>query len=205
MGPPIEACIAMTSKHRRRVLILDNYDSFTWNLAHAFGELGAEVEVVRADSGAAERLAGSDGTHVVISPGPGAPEDAAEARALIRATDGKRPLLGVCLGHQALAVEAGIPVRRLPQPVHGKTAVLKHTQAGLFSGLAGPVPVARYHSLFVDRNDVCDAFAVDAWCQDEPRVVMALRSLKNPTFGVQFHPESFLTDQGAAILSAFLE
>jgi len=180
------------------VLVIDNYDSFTYNLVQYLGELGAEVDVVRNDE--PELLERSPG-RVIVSPGPCTPEEAGLSKQAIRryAEDGV-PVLGVCLGHQALAAEYGGRVIR-GEPVHGKTAEAEHDGRSIFNGLESPVVVGRYHSLIVDPEGLPDTLEVSARAGD---VIMGLRHRELPLEGVQFHPESVLTPHGKEMLATFL-
>lgn len=183
-----------------KLLVIDNYDSFTWNLVQAFQVLGAEVEVRRHDEvDVPGALAlGADG--IVISPGPGAPRDAGISLPLITASLGRVPLLGVCLGHQALCEALGaqvVPARRL---VHGKQSLVAHDGSGLFAGLPSPLPMGRYHSLAV--AELPAALLPCAWAEDGE--LMAVRHAYLPAWGVQFHPESVLSPRGPELLRAFL-
>lgn len=186
------------------VLLIDNYDSFTWNLAHRLGELGAEVDVVRNDVLTPDEAEARAPDHLVISPGPGRPEQAGISIELIRRFAGRLPILGVCLGHQALAAAFGGRVDRAPVLMHGKTSVVAHDGQGLFAGLARTIEVGRYHSLLVPRAGVPEGFAVSAWVEGE-ETVMGLRHERWPVFGLQFHPESVLTPSGHRLLQNFLE
>jgi len=179
------------------LLLLDNYDSFTWNLAHYLEELGACVEVRRNDEVDCGWVNGRSFDAVVLSPGPGRPEEAGISRELIRALAPGTPLLGVCLGHQAIAQAFG--ARTL---VHGKTSEIRHDGSGLFSGLPSPFEATRYHSLVVERSSLPEELQVDAWSDEG--VVMGLRHRELPLYGVQFHPESILTLQGKPLLANFL-
>jgi anthranilate synthase/aminodeoxychorismate synthase-like glutamine amidotransferase len=186
------------------VLLVDNYDSFTWNLAHRLGELGATVRVVRNDAMTVddfERLAPS---RIVISPGPGRPETSGVSVETLRRFAGRVPILGVCLGHQALAIAFGGRVERAPVPMHGKTSQVAHEGTHLFAGLAGPVEVGRYHSLVIPPDHIPEGFVRTAWVQDDG-TVMGIRHVSDPIYGVQFHPESVLTPSGQRILLNFLE
>ncbi|HEY0414183.1 MAG TPA: aminodeoxychorismate/anthranilate synthase component II [Allosphingosinicella sp.] len=186
-----------------RILIVDNYDSFTWNLVRYLRELGAEVKVARNDAiDAAEALAsGADG--FVVSPGPGRPEQAGISLDLIAACAAeRRPLLGVCLGHQAIGVHFGGRVGRAPAAMHGKTSVVTHDGSGLFAWLPSPFTAARYHSLAVEPASVPDCLHVNASAGDG--TVQALRHRTLPIHGVQFHPESVASEHGHALLSNFL-
>ncbi|MBL8756646.1 MAG: aminodeoxychorismate/anthranilate synthase component II [Planctomycetes bacterium] len=180
------------------ILLLDNQDSFVWNLAQAFGELGGVVEVVRSDRVGVDDLAPAQA--LVVSPGPGHPDDAGCSIAAIRRWSGTKPILGVCLGHQAIGAAFGGTVRRGP-PMHGRTSPIEHDGTGLFAGLPQPLPACRYHSLYVADPLPADLLAT-ARLQDG--AVMALRHRTHPTFGVQFHPESFRTPDGPRLLANFL-
>ena len=186
-----------------RVLLIDNYDSFTYNLLQYLAELGAEVVVRRNDAvGVAEAEAlGADA--LVVSPGPGRPEDAGLSVALIRALGPRIPTLGVCLGHQAIAVAYGGEVVLAPAPLHGKTSPISHDGSDpLFAGLPSPFTATRYHSLCVRREGLPEDLAVTAWSDDG--LIMGLRHRRHPVVGVQFHPESILTETGRRILANFL-
>ncbi|MDE2293719.1 MAG: aminodeoxychorismate/anthranilate synthase component II [Elusimicrobia bacterium] len=188
---------------RARVLLVDNYDSFTYNLYQLLRALGAGVAVRRndaVDAASALRLAP---THVVLSPGPGRPEDAGACEELVRALGPRVPLLGVCLGHQALAQALGGVVARAPRIVHGKLSTVTHDGRGVFRGLPRRLAVVRYHSLCVEPRGLPQELAVAARAEDG--VVMALRHRRWPAQGLQFHPESFGTAEGAAMLRNFLE
>ena len=187
-----------------RVLVLDNYDSFTYNLVQYLGELGAEVDVVRNDAvdvdDLLDRLQDGAPARLVVTPGPGAPEQAGiSVEAVRRAAEAGTPVLGVCLGHQALAEAFGGAVVR-GEPVHGKTAEVEHDGRTVFEGLRSPLVVGRYHSLVVDP-ELPDALEVSA---RGGGVVMGLRHRELPAEGVQFHPESVLTEDGRALLANFL-
>ncbi len=183
------------------ILLIDNYDSFTYNLAHLFGELGAEVRVVRNDeieADEAERLAPS---HLVISPGPGRPSDTGVSMELLRRIGSTTPTLGVCLGHQAIVEVFGGEVGQAKRLVHGKSAAVAHDGRGLFSGLPDPFEAGRYHSLAATR--VPDELEVCATTEDGE--VMAVRHRELPVVGIQFHPESVLTPAGPDLARNFLE
>jgi anthranilate synthase/aminodeoxychorismate synthase-like glutamine amidotransferase len=185
------------------VLVIDNFDSFTYNLVQYFGELGARPVVYRNNAitvGEAEAL-GPD--HIVISPGPGRPEDAGVSGDVIRAFAHRVPLLGVCLGHQAIGHVFGGRVVRAPRPLHGKTSVIEHDGRGLFAGVGAPFPAGRYHSLVVADEPWPDDLEVAARSADDG-VVMALRHRTWPLHGVQFHPESVLTGEGRRLIRTFL-
>jgi anthranilate synthase/aminodeoxychorismate synthase-like glutamine amidotransferase len=186
------------------VLLIDNYDSFTWNLAHRLGELGAEVQVVRNDAITLDEIAERAPERLVISPGPGRPETAGITIDAIRRFAGRMPILGVCLGHQALSVAFGGQVDRAPIPMHGKTSLVTHDDSPLFAGLTGPFEAGRYHSLVIPRTAMPPGFIVTAWVEDDD-VIMGVQHERHPIFGVQFHPESVLTTVGHRLLRNFLE
>lgn len=213
------------------ILLIDNYDSFTWNLVQRLGEMdrtlepGRDLVVVRNDEIEPGAIAGLDGgkgpSHIIVSPGPCTPREAGVSGAVISAYSGRVPVLGVCLGHQCMADGVGMTVGRHPVLMHGKTSVIEHDGRGLYEGIASPTTVARYHSLVVDRATIPaetdgdgNGWAVSSWCTDmvdgfETEVVMGLRRVwgdagKQPLEGVQFHPESFMTPEGPAMLWNFL-
>jgi anthranilate synthase/aminodeoxychorismate synthase-like glutamine amidotransferase len=184
------------------VLLLDNYDSFTYNLAHGFGALGFMPRVVRADMVDPDALAADPPAALVISPGPGRPENAGHSVALVRRLSGRVPVLGVCLGHQAIAVAFGGRVIHAPKPAHGFASAIEHDGGCPFEGMPSNIRAGRYHSLVVDDADLPDALTVCARTPDG--LVMALRHKSHPTIGLQFHPESVLTRSGPDMLSNFL-
>ena len=184
------------------LLLLDNYDSFTYNLYQYLGELGASARVVRNDEMTAEDVLALGPERIVISPGPGTPDQAGISLELIRRAAGRVPLLGVCLGHQALAQAFGGRVVRAPTLMHGKTSPIRHDGRTVFAGLPDPFIATRYHSLMVDRASVPDCLEVTAWTDDG--IVMGLRHRRLPLEGVQFHPESILTAAGKDLLRNFL-
>ena len=185
-----------------RVLILDNYDSFTYNLAQALGALGAAVEVTRSDAVSAGALAANPPAALIVSPGPGTPERAGNSMAAIRALSGTIPILGVCLGHQAIGAVFGGRVVRAPAVVHGKTSNVAHGGSGIFAGIPSPFAATRYHSLVVDEATLPAALQVTA--RSEDGLLMAFAHASHHTYGVQFHPESVLTTQGPKLLANFL-
>jgi anthranilate synthase/aminodeoxychorismate synthase-like glutamine amidotransferase len=182
-----------------QLAMIDNYDSFTYNLVQYMAELGAEPEVFRNDGITVDELAKFDG--IVISPGPGRPEDAGISTEAIRKLSGKVPILGVCLGHQCLGEAFGGRVIR-NEPAHGKTSWIRHDNSGVLAGVSDPFEATRYHSLIVERSSVPADLVVTAWTPDG--TVMGLRHTKHPTYGVQFHPESVLTKEGKKILGNFV-
>jgi anthranilate synthase component II len=185
-----------------RVLLIDNHDSFTWNLAHALGVLGAEVEVALSDGVGAGDVSAARCEAVVISPGPGRPEHAGAIVSVIRSCAGRLPLLGVCLGHQAIAQAFGARVVGAATLVHGKTSPIRHDGRGVFEGLPIPFEATRYHSLTVDPLTLPAELEPCAWAPDG--TLMALRHRSLPIHGVQFHPESILTPDGGRLLGNFL-
>ena len=176
------------------LLLLDNYDSFTFNLFHRFGELGAKVDVRRNDFAAPDRALDSDPDGVVISPGPCDPDRAGISLPLIERASRLCPVLGVCLGHQAIGQVFGGKVVRAPVPMHGKVDLIYHDDTGVFAGLPNPFPATRYHSLVVERDSLPAGLRVNAWTADG--LIMGLRHEGLPVHGVQFHPESIETDAG---------
>ncbi|MFI5177398.1 MAG: anthranilate synthase component II [Vicinamibacterales bacterium] len=186
------------------VLLIDNYDSFTWNLAHRLGELGAEVRVVRNDAMSVAEIEQLSPSRLVISPGPGRPETAGVSVEALRRFAGRVPILGVCLGHQALATAFGGRVERARSLMHGKTSAVAHDGTHLFAGLTSPIEAGRYHSLVIPGDALPQDFVTTAWVVDEG-TVMGIRHATWPVFGVQFHPESVLTSVGHRILQNFLE
>ena len=186
------------------VLLIDNYDSFTFNLYQYLRLLGAEVETVRNDALSEAQLLALRPRHILISPGPGRPEESRLSLAAIRHFAGLVPILGVCLGHQALAHVAGAAVVRAPRVMHGKTSSIRHAGTDLFDGLPSPLQVARYHSLMVDETSLPPDWQVTARTDDEDALIMAMGHCHLPLFGVQFHPEAILSEGGLALLQNFL-
>jgi len=185
------------------LLLIDNYDSFTYNLYQYLGELGAETRVVRNDEISVQEALALKPERIVISPGPGTPDQAGISLELIAKAAGRVPLLGVCLGHQALGQALGGQVVRAPKLMHGKTSEIHHDGRTLFLGLPQPFTATRYHSLVVDRASVPECLEISAWTEDG--LVMGLRHREHALEGVQFHPESILTPSGKALLRNFLE
>ncbi len=191
------------------LLLIDNYDSFTYNLVQRIGELDPTIElrVVRNDKITVDEAAALDPTHLLLSPGPCTPKETGICPQLIEHFRGQIPILGVCLGHQAIADVHGMVVQRHSVLMHGKTSEIHHDGQGIFEGLPNPFTATRYHSLIVDSASVGDGFQMSAWTEDHE--VMGLRWVggqndQSPMDGVQFHPESFLTDEGPALLANFL-
>jgi anthranilate synthase component 2 len=190
-----------------KVLMIDNYDSFTYNLVQYLGELGAEVEVVRNDQIGVNDILGSDASHIMVSPGPCTPNEAGISMAAIEALGGIKPILGVCLGHQSIGQVFGGRIIHANQIMHGKTSMVKHTGVGVFSGLADPFEATRYHSLVIDKQSLPDCLELTAWTvNDDGSVdeIMGVRHKKLAIEGVQFHPESILTEHGHELLRNFL-
>jgi anthranilate synthase component 2 len=190
------------------ILVLDNYDSFTYNLVQYLGELGATVSVVRNDAATVDDITALQPDRIVVSPGPGRPEDAGITMEVIRRLGPTTPILGVCLGHQALGAVYGGAVVRAPVPMHGKTSTIEHNGRGLFHGITQPFIASRYHSLVVAAEGLPAALEVTARTAgegSEPPIIMGLRHRTFPICGVQFHPESVLTGEGRHILRNFLE
>ncbi|MEK7322259.1 MAG: aminodeoxychorismate/anthranilate synthase component II [Pseudomonadota bacterium] len=190
------------------LLMIDNYDSFTYNLVQYLGELGADVRVYRNDQITIEEIARLKPAHIVISPGPCTPNEAGVSIAALRHFIGKIPLLGVCLGHQAIGQAFGGKIVHARQVMHGKTSPIYHAGQGVFKGLPNPFEATRYHSLIIEQATVPDCLEVTAWTQnerDERDEIMGVRHREFAVEGVQFHPESILTQHGHAMLKNFLE
>lgn len=190
------------------VCMIDNYDSFTFNVVQYLGELGATVVTHRNDAITLAQIEALSPSHLVISPGPCTPDEAGISMSAIRHFAGRIPVLGVCLGHQALGQVYGGKVVRAPQVMHGKTSRIRHLAQGVFEGLDDPLEVTRYHSLVVERESLPACLEVTAWCDDDdvtPGVIMGLRHRELDVEGVQFHPESILTRQGHELLANFLK
>jgi anthranilate synthase/aminodeoxychorismate synthase-like glutamine amidotransferase len=184
------------------LLVIDNYDSFTYNLVQYLSEIGQEVRVVRNDEIAAADIAGLAPSHIVISPGPCTPNEAGISLEVIRTYAGKIPILGVCLGHQSIGQAFGGKVVRAPRVMHGKTSEIFHDGKGVFTGLPNPFEATRYHSLVIERTSVPEALEVTARTADQE--IMAVRHRTLAVEGVQFHPESFLTTCGKDLLRNFV-
>ncbi len=188
------------------VFVLDNYDSFTYNLVQYLGELGAQVEVRRNDEVTLEKIEAMHPERIVVSPGPCTPQEAGISIELIRHFAGKVPLLGVCLGHQAIGAAFGGKVVRAKNLMHGKTSQVEHDGKTIFRDLSSPMTATRYHSLIVEEKDLPAELEVSAWTSDKDgtRVIMGLRHKKFAVEGVQFHPESVLTNEGKRLVANFL-
>ncbi|MDN5301793.1 MAG: hypothetical protein PWQ60_1307 [Thermoanaerobacteraceae bacterium] len=185
------------------ILIIDNYDSFTYNLYQYAGELYPEVEVVRNDEIDVEGVMNSGARRIILSPGPGRPEDAGICVDLIRKNEGRIPILGICLGHQAIGVAYGAEVTGAEKIFHGKTSRVSHNGRGIFRGIKNPITAMRYHSLVIKGGTLPGELEVTAVTAGG--VIMGIRHKKFPVYGVQFHPESILTEEGKSILKNFLE
>ena len=187
----------------RKILVIDNYDSFVYILVQYLGELGAEPVVVRNDAATVDELMAMEPDGVLISPGPGTPDDAGVSMDVIEAFAGRVPVLGVCLGHQCIGEVYGGDVVRAPELMHGKTSVISHQDQGVFRGVPSPVEATRYHSLIVERSNLPDDLEVTAESRDG--IIMGMRHRELDVEGVQFHPESVLTVAGKQMLTNFLD
>ena len=189
------------------VFVLDNYDSFTYNLVQYLGELGQEVVVRRNDQVTVAEVEAMQPRHIVISPGPCTPAEAGISVDLVRQLAGRIPILGVCLGHQAIGAAFGGEIVRAPKLMHGKTSEVMHDNKTIFQGMPMPLTATRYHSLIVEEKSLPDELEISAWTSDGAgsRTIMGLRHKKFPVEGVQFHPESVLTTDGKKLISNFLE
>ncbi|GAO34689.1 anthranilate synthase subunit II [Sulfuricella sp. T08] len=185
------------------LLMIDNYDSFTYNLVQYFGELGAEVRVFRNDEITVEQVAALKPDHIVISPGPCTPNEAGISVLLIKEFAGKVPVLGVCLGHQSIGQAFGGKIVHATQLMHGKTSMIHHKDTGVFKGLPNPFRATRYHSLVIERESIPDCLEITAWTEDGE--IMGVRHKTLQVEGVQFHPESILTEYGHEMLANFLK
>ncbi|MBV9108341.1 MAG: aminodeoxychorismate/anthranilate synthase component II [Gemmatimonadetes bacterium] len=189
------------------ILVIDNYDSFTWNLVQYLGELGAGMEVRRNDELTVEQIEAMAPERIVISPGPCTPNEAGVSVEVIRRLGPATPILGVCLGHQSIGAAYGGDVVRADRVMHGKTSPIRHTGGGIFAGVPSPLTVARYHSLVIEPSTLPDELEAVAWT-DEPGYeteIQAVRHRRHPVWGVQFHPESIASEAGKDILRNFLE
>ena len=186
------------------VLVIDNYDSFTYNLVQYLGELGATVHVVRNDAATLASISAVQPSSIVISPGPGRPEHAGITMEVIRELGSTIPVLGVCLGHQAIGAVFGGSVVRAPVPMHGKTSTIEHDARGVFAGISGPFVASRYHSLVIAEEGLPGDLEITARTRED-HVIMGVRHRTRPIHGVQFHPESILTGEGRHLLRNFLD
>ena len=190
------------------LLMIDNYDSFTYNVVQYLGELGADVQVFRNDEITIEEIEQLNPTHLVISPGPCTPNEAGISVAAIKHFAGKLPILGICLGHQSIGQAFGGDIVRAGQVMHGKTSAVYHKDNAVFAGLNNPVEVTRYHSLVIDQSTLPECLEVTSWTQNEQGEVDEIMGVRHKTLdieGVQFHPESILTEQGHELLANFLK
>jgi anthranilate synthase/aminodeoxychorismate synthase-like glutamine amidotransferase len=187
------------------ILVIDNYDSFTYNLVQYLGELGAEVVVRRNDAIGVEEIGAFAPAAIVLSPGPCTPKEAGVTVEAIRRWGSTIPMLGVCLGHQAIGEAYGGVVIRADRVMHGKTSQICHHGTGVFAGLPSPMEVMRYHSLVVDRDTLPESLEIVAVGKDDPSEVHAVKHREHPVYGVQFHPESVMTPHGKALLKNFVE
>ncbi len=191
------------------IILIDNYDSFTYNLVQRLGELDPELDlrVFRNDKVTVDELVSLGPSHVIVSPGPGTPDDAGISLEAVRRFAGRVPLLGVCLGHQCIGQAFGAKIVRAGRLMHGKTDAIRHHNRDLYEGLENPFIATRYHSLIIRPDTLPSEFEVSAW-SDAPggtREIMGIRHREHPLFGVQFHPESFLTDSGSTLLQRFVQ
>ena len=187
------------------ILVIDNYDSFTYNLVQYLGELGADPVVKRNDEIDIDEIRKLAPASIVISPGPGTPDSAGVSISAVRMLGSSTPILGVCLGHQAIGQAYGGKVVRARKLMHGKTSMIEHQSTGLFAGVPSPLEVMRYHSLTVERESLPAELEVIAWSSEDKAEVHAMRHRVHPVWGVQFHPESVMTQSGKKLLSNFLE
>lgn len=185
------------------ILLIDNYDSFTYNVYQLVANLGYQVEVIRNDRITLAEIAGRNYSAIIISPGPGTPEDAGISLSVVKQFGGSIPILGICLGHQVIGQAFGGNVVRAPEPVHGKTALIEHTGTGSYAALPSPLPAGRYHSLIVAQAGLPDCLEVTAVTGDG--LIMGLRHREYPVEGWQFHPESILTPDGGRLVANFLQ
>lgn len=189
-----------------KVVLIDNYDSFTYNVVQRIGELRTDIPVVvhRNDKVSLDDVAAEKPTHLIVSPGPCTPREGGISVDVIKRFAPEIPMLGVCLGHQCIGFAFGAEIVRAPRLMHGKTSMIEHDNAGVFTGLNNPFEATRYHSLVIQPDTLADEFVVTAHAREEPQVIMGVRHKTYPLEGVQFHPESFLTTAGHQLLANFL-
>ena len=185
------------------ILMIDNYDSFTYNVVQYFGKLGADIRVFRNDEITIEDIESLNPEAIVISPGPCTPKEAGISVKAIKHVSGKKPLLGICLGHQSIGFAFGAKIRRAKKLMHGKASNIIHNGKGIFKGMKNPFSAIRYHSLVIDRETLPDIFEITAESEDD-REIMGIKHKEHQTYGVQFHPESILTEDGIKIIENFL-
>ena len=185
------------------VIIIDNYDSFTYNLVQQIGEFGVSIEVDRNDKITLIDIENKKPSHIIISPGPCTPKESGISNSVIKAFAGKIPILGVCLGHQCIAYTFGAEITRARRIMHGKTSMVHHDNKTIFKDLTNPFKATRYHSLIIKKETLPDVFEISAFVDEDE--IMGIRHKKYPLEGVQFHPESFLTEQGSKLIKNFLE
>jgi anthranilate synthase component 2 len=191
-----------------KVLMIDNYDSFTYNLVQYLGELGAEVEVARNDEISIEKVLRTDASHIMISPGPCTPNEAGISMQVVERLSGQKPILGVCLGHQSIGQQFGGEIVHAREIMHGKTSMVKHNGTGVFAGIDSPFQATRYHSLVIDKPSLPDSLEITAWTElesGELDEIMAVKHRSLAVEGVQFHPESILSEFGHDLLKNFLK
>ena len=187
------------------ILVIDNYDSFTYNLVQYMGELGADLQVFRNDKISLDEIQEKKPEKIVVSPGPCTPHEAGISVNVIKTFSGKIPILGVCLGHQSIGQAFGGKIVQAPRLFHGKTSEIFHDGRTIFSNIKKPFTATRYHSLIVERDSLPDCLEISAWTDDEDNVIMGMRHKSHPTEGVQFHPESILTNEGKKLLDNFIK
>lgn len=193
----------------KMILIIDNYDSFTFNLVHRIGELDSsyEIEVVRNDAITVDQIIQMQPSHLILSPGPCTPNEAGICLEIAEKLSGKLPILGVCLGHQSLGQASGGQIVRAKKLMHGKIDLIHHGRSGIFQGVDSPMTATRYHSLVIRPDSLSDEYEITAWTEEDGgyKEIMGIQHKKFPTFGVQFHPESFLSEEGPKLLENFLQ
>ncbi len=185
------------------VLLIDNYDSFTYNLVQQIGAFGTNIEVVRNDKITIAEIEKKNPSHIIISPGPCTPKEGGISNSVIKDFAGRVPILGVCLGHQCIAYTFGAKIMRARRIMHGKTSMIHHDNKTIFNGLTNPFEATRYHSLIVSKETLPDSFEITAFADEDE--IMGIRHKEIPLEGVQFHPESFLTEQGSKVIKNFLD